>query len=102
VGTDGIPREFYKYDLRPLLELVLAAINAFLCGQEPTMCGHEWMRAFVTLIAKKLLVLHVSEFHPVASICTKYILCTRISSTNVFISFLMTIICWKMHKNVFV
>jgi hypothetical protein len=30
VGTDGIPREFYKYCPQALLELLQAATNAFL------------------------------------------------------------------------
>ena len=41
VGTDGIPREFYKYGPRVLLELLRAAINAFLRGERPTVYQHE-------------------------------------------------------------
>uniref|UniRef100_A0A7S0M8E9 Uncharacterized protein n=1 Tax=Cryptomonas curvata TaxID=233186 RepID=A0A7S0M8E9_9CRYP len=41
VGTDGIPREFYKYGPRLLLELLHAAFNAYLSGKRPTICGHE-------------------------------------------------------------
>ncbi len=43
VGTDGIPREFYKYGPRPLLELLRTAFSAYLSGNRPTVCGHEWM-----------------------------------------------------------
>ncbi len=40
VGTDGIPRELYKYGPRVLLELLRAAINAYLrC--DPTVYQHE-------------------------------------------------------------
>ena len=73
VGTDGIPREFYKYAPRSFLELLRAAINAYLTGQRPTVCGHEWMGAIVTFIAKQLSALKVTEFRPVASICTKFV-----------------------------
>jgi hypothetical protein len=40
VGTDGIPREFYKYGPGPLLELLRTAFNAYLSGNRPTVCGH--------------------------------------------------------------
>ena len=73
VGTDGIPREFYKYGPRVLLELLRAAINAFLRGERPTSHRHEWMGAIVTSLAKAQSALKVTEFRPVASICTKLI-----------------------------
>ena len=73
VGTDGIPREFYKYGPRVLLELLRAAINAFLRGERPTSHQHEWMGAIVTSLAKAQSALKVTEFRPVASICTKLI-----------------------------
>ena len=41
VGTDGIPREFYKYGPRVLLELLRAAINAYLRGERPMADQHE-------------------------------------------------------------
>jgi hypothetical protein len=41
VGTDGIPREFYKYGPRVLFELLRAAINAYLRGEHPTVNQHE-------------------------------------------------------------
>ena len=80
VGTDGIPREFYKYAPRSLLELLRAAINAYLTGKRPTVCGHEWMGAIVTFIAKQLSALQVTEFRPVASICTKFVVFLNIIS----------------------
>jgi hypothetical protein len=73
VGTDGIPREFYKYAPRLFLELLRAAINSYLTGKRPTAYGHEWMGAIVTFIAKQLSALQVTEFRPVASICTKFV-----------------------------
>ena len=74
VGTDGIPREFYKYGPHVLLELLRAAINAYLKGEHPTVYQHEWMGAIVTSIAKQQSALKVTEFRPVASICTKFII----------------------------
>jgi hypothetical protein len=72
VGTDWILREYNKYCPRPFLELLRAAINAYLKGERPTSRGHEWMGAIVTFIAKQLLALKVSEFRQVASIFTKF------------------------------
>lgn len=74
VGTDGIPREFYKYGPRALLDLLRAAINAFLRGERPTVYQHEWMGAIVASLAKQQSALKVTEFRPVASICTKLII----------------------------
>jgi hypothetical protein len=78
VGTDGIPREFYKYGPRVLLELLRAAINAYLRGEHPTVYQHEWMGAIVTSIAKQQSALKFTEFRPVASICTKLIILLNI------------------------
>ena len=72
MGTDGIPREFYKYGPRLLLELLRAAFNAYLSGKRPTICGHEWMGAIVALLAKQLATLQVTEFRPIASLCAKF------------------------------
>jgi hypothetical protein len=62
VGTDGIPREFYKYGPRVLRELLRAAFNAFLSGERPTVCEHKWMGAIVARIANQRSALHVTEF----------------------------------------
>jgi predicted transcriptional regulator len=72
VGTDRVPRELYKYGPRPFLELLRAAINAYLQGKRPTVRSHEWMGAIVTFIAKQLSAAKISEFRPVASICAKF------------------------------
>ena len=80
VGTDGIPREFYKYGPRLLLELLRAAFNAYLSGKRPTVCGHEWMGAIVTLLAKQLAALQVTEFRPIASLCAKFAIFNKILS----------------------
>jgi hypothetical protein len=81
VGTDGIPKEFYKYGPRVLVELLRAAINAYLRGEHPTVCQHEWMGAIVTSLAKfakQQSALKFTEFRPVASICAKYIILLNI------------------------
>ncbi len=78
VGTDGIPREFYKYGPCVLLELLRAAMNAYLRGAHPTAYQHEWMGAIVTSIAKQQSALKFTEFRPVASICTKHIILLNI------------------------
>jgi hypothetical protein len=72
VGTYRVPRKMYKYDPRCFLELLRAAINAYLEGDRPTACSHERMGAIVTFIAKQLLAVKISEFRPVASICAKF------------------------------
>ncbi len=43
MGTDRVPRELYKYGLRCFLELLRASIDAYLKGEHPTVCRHEWM-----------------------------------------------------------
>jgi hypothetical protein len=62
----------YKYGPRVFLELLCAAINAYLKGERLIVRIHEWMGAIVTLIAKQLLTVKISEFSPVASICAKF------------------------------
>ena len=72
MGTDRIPRELYKYGPRPFLDLLRAAINAYLKDERPTVHSHEWMGAIVTFFAKQLSAVKISEFRPVASICAKF------------------------------
>jgi hypothetical protein len=60
------------------LELLRAAINAYLRGEHPTVYQHEWMGAIVTSIAKQQSALKASEFRPVASICIKLIILLNI------------------------
>ncbi len=67
--VDGIPREFYKYGPQSLLELLWAALNAYLRGETPSVCAHEWLGATSGYIPKKLSALLITEFRPVASIC---------------------------------
>jgi hypothetical protein len=73
-GVDGIPREFYKYGPQNLLELLWAALNAYLRGEMPSVCAHEWLGAIVGYIPKKLSALLITEFRPVASICSKFMI----------------------------
>ena len=82
VGTDRIPRELYKYGPRPFLELLRAAINAYLRGERPTVRSHEWMGAIVTFIAKQMSAVKISEFRPVASICAKFAIFMDIINTR--------------------
>jgi hypothetical protein len=56
-----------------LLKLLWAAINAYLRGDPPTVCAHEWIGAIAASIPKKLAALLTTEFRPVASICAKYV-----------------------------
>jgi len=81
-GVDGIPREFYKYGPQRLLELLWVALNAYLRGEVPSVCAHEWMGAIAGLIPKKLSAILISEFRPVASICTKFIILLKIVDTR--------------------
>ncbi len=78
VCKNELPIEFYKYWLHVLLELLRAAINAYKRGEHPTVYQHKWMGAIVTSIAKQQSALKVTEFQPVASICTKLIILLNI------------------------
>ena len=71
-GSDGQPREYCKYGPTAFLELYWAAGNAYLRGETPSVCIHEWTGAVVGYIPKKLSALLMSEFRPVACICTKF------------------------------
>ncbi len=75
---DGIPREFYKYGPQGLLELLWAALNAYLRGETPSVCAHEWIGAIAGYIPKKLSALLNTEFRPVASISTKFMIFLKI------------------------
>ena len=56
-GSDRFHREFYKDGPLALLELLWAAINAYLRGDPPTVCAHEWIGAIAASIPKKLAAL---------------------------------------------
>ena len=71
-GSDGQPREYCKYGPTAFLELYWAAGNAYLRGEAPSVCIHEWSGAVAGYIPKKLSALLMSEFRPVACICTKF------------------------------
>jgi hypothetical protein len=77
-GVDGFPREFYKYGPQNLLELLWAALNAYLRGEKPSVCAHEWLGAIAGYIPKKLSALLITEFRPVASICSKFMIFLKI------------------------
>jgi hypothetical protein len=74
-GVDGIPREFGPQNL---LELLCAALNAYLRGEIPSVCAHEWLGAIAGYIQKKLSALLIPEFRPVASICSKFMISLKI------------------------
>ncbi len=61
-GVDGFPREFYKYGPQNLLELHWAALNAYLRGEMPSVCAHEWLGATAGYIPKMLSALLIAEF----------------------------------------
>ena len=77
-GCDGIPREFYKYGPKLLLELLRSAINAYLGGAQPTEYAHEWEGAICGLIAKVPTALWMTDQRPIAGECTKFIISTTI------------------------
>ena len=82
-GSDRFHREFYKDAPLILLERLWAAINAYLRGDPPTVCAHEWIGAIAAHIPKKLAALISTEFRPVASICAKYIITLDIINQRV-------------------
>ncbi len=51
-----------------------AALNAYLRGEIPSVCAHEWVGAIAGYIPKKLSALLIAEFRPVAIICSKFII----------------------------
>jgi hypothetical protein len=51
-GEDRVPREFYKYGPQLFLQLLWAALNAFLRGETPSVCAHEWLGALAGYIPK--------------------------------------------------
>ena len=53
-GSDGQPREFCKHVPIASLELHWKAINAYLRGETPSVCEHEWAGAVAGYIPKKL------------------------------------------------
>ncbi len=79
-GGDLVPREFYrdKYGPQPFLQLFWAALHAFLRGEAPSVCAHEWLGALAGYIPKYLAALLIDEFRPIASICSKYMIFLKI------------------------
>ena len=77
-GSDGIPREYYKYGPKLLLELLRSAFNAYLAGVQPAEYAHEWEGAICGLIAKTPTALWMSEQRPIAGKCTKFLIFTTV------------------------
>ena len=77
-GSDGIPREYYKYGPTVLLQRLRTAINAYISGQPPSVDAHEWNGGIVSLIAKVPSALSISDYRPVVRICSKFIIATTI------------------------
>ena len=71
-GSDGQPREYVKYGPTALLELYWKADNAYMAGETPSVCAHEWLGAVAGYIPKKRSALLMTDFRPIACICTKY------------------------------
>ena len=77
-GTDGIPYEYYIYAPRALLEYLLAAINAFLLGMQPSVGQGDWTGGLVTLVDKVAAAVAMKDRRPLANLCTKYKIATTI------------------------
>ena len=58
--------------------LLWRAINAYLRGETPDVCAHEWLGAIASSIPKQLAALLVTEFRPIACICAKYSILLKI------------------------
>ncbi len=56
-GSDGQPREYVKYGPAALLELYWKADNAYLAGETPSVCAHEWSGAVAGYIPKEAISL---------------------------------------------
>jgi len=79
-GTDGVPYEYYIYAPRALLEFLLAAINAFLLGKQPSVGQGDWTGGLVTLVDKVAAAVAMKNRRPLANLCTKYKIATTIIS----------------------
>ena len=71
-GSDGVPRELYKYGTSSLFVLLWRAFNAYLQGEIPSVSALEWLGAIASSIPKQQAALLVTEFRPIACICAKY------------------------------
>ncbi len=52
--------------------------SAYLRGEMPSVCAHEWLGAIAGYIPKALSELLITEFRPVASICSKFMIFLKI------------------------
>jgi hypothetical protein len=77
---DGQPREFCNYGPTALKELYWKASNAYMLGEVPTVCPHEWTGAVASHIPKNLSALQVPELRPIACVCTKYVFVLSITA----------------------
>ena len=77
-GTDGIPYEYYIHAPRALLEFLLAAVNAFIQGEKPTVGEEDWTGGLVTLVDKVPAAVAMTDRRPLANLCTKYKVATKI------------------------
>jgi hypothetical protein len=59
-GCDGLLQEFYKYGPPS----ILAAINAFIAGLDPTVLPEEWLGVLIALLPKSLPALLMTDFRP--------------------------------------
>ena len=86
-GTDGIPYEYYKHGPPELLELLRAAINAYLRGDTPSVDSSDWSGGLVTLADKIAAAVKMGDRRPLSNLCTKYKVTTSIvnkRATKVF------------------
>ena len=71
---------YYIYAPRALLELLLAAINAFLLGMQPSVGQGDWTGGLVTRVDKVAAAVAMKDRRPLANLCTKYKIATTIIS----------------------
>jgi hypothetical protein len=72
-GGDAMPRELGKYGPTALVELYWRAGNEYRRGEAPTVCPLEWAGAVAGYIPNNLSALLMSEFRPIACICTNFV-----------------------------
>ena len=77
-GMDGIPYEYYTHGPPELLELLRAAINAYLRGDTPTVGIQDWTGGLVTLVDKITAAVAIRDRRPITNLCTKYKVATTI------------------------
>ena len=81
-GCDLFPRELYRHAPPPLLMRLLAAINAFIEGKDPTVNPEEWRGALISLLPKTPAAIQMPANRPVGMPCAKFVIFSKALDRN--------------------